>query len=111
MANPIRIHLDENVNLAIARGLRLRAIDVMTTQEAGLLGASDAEQMNFAHGENRVIYTEDSDFLVFAAQSTTHSGIAFSQKGTRSIGEIISSLELIVHVLTPEEMRGHVEYL
>jgi len=103
--------LDENINPAVAQGLRRRGVDVTTSQETGLLGMSDAEQLRFARRERRLIYTEDTDFLVFAARSVEHSGIAFSQKGTRTIGEIVAALELIVGVLTPEEMQGHVEYL
>lgn len=111
MAESIRIHLDENINPAVARGLRRRGVDVTTSQETGLLGQPDAEQLNFARRESRVIYTEDADFLIYAAQTNQHSGIAFSQKGSRTIGEVIASLELIVGVMKPEEMQGHVEYL
>ena len=111
MAERIRIHLDENINPAVAHGLRRRGVDVTTSQESGLLGMSDTEQLRFARSERRVIYTEDTDFLIYAARSIEHSGIAFSQKGMRTIGEIIDALELIVGVLTPEEMQGHVEYL
>ncbi len=33
MAQTIRFHLDENCSKAIARGLRLRGVDVTTTPE------------------------------------------------------------------------------
>jgi hypothetical protein len=39
MAEGIRFHLDENVDRAIALGLRRRAIDVTTTKDAGLCRA------------------------------------------------------------------------
>ena len=38
-------------------------------------------------------------------------GIAYCQKGKRSIGEIIESLVLIYEVLTPEELVGKIEFL
>jgi hypothetical protein len=43
VAEVIRFHLDENVDLAIASGLRRRGIDVTTSKEAGLIGASDSD--------------------------------------------------------------------
>jgi len=46
----IRFHLDENVAPTVALGLRLRKIDVTTTNEAGLAGASDHAQLSFACG-------------------------------------------------------------
>ena len=57
MAEVIRFHLDENVNPAIAVGLRKRGIDVTTSQEVGLLGVSDLEQLAYARREGRVILT------------------------------------------------------
>lgn len=36
MLETIRFHMDENVNTAIADGLRRRGIDVTTTAKAGL---------------------------------------------------------------------------
>ena len=44
----IRLHLDENVDHAVAHGLRLRGIDVTTTTDANLVGAADEEQLSFA---------------------------------------------------------------
>ena len=49
MSEAIRFHLDENVDGAIAEGLRRRSIDVTTTPDVGLIGASDEEQVAFAH--------------------------------------------------------------
>lgn len=43
----IRFHLDENVDAAIADGLRRRGIDVTTTAQADLLSASDEEHVEF----------------------------------------------------------------
>ena len=48
MLGRIRYHLDENVNLAIAQGLRRAGIDVTTSRDVGLLGKSDLEHLLFA---------------------------------------------------------------
>jgi predicted nuclease of predicted toxin-antitoxin system len=63
MAEKIKFHLDENVHNAIAQGLRRRGIDVTTTPEKFLIGVSDEAQLTFALSENRVIFTQDTDFL------------------------------------------------
>ncbi len=61
MPRTIRIHLDENCSLAIAEGLRRRGIDVTTTPEVGLLGASDEDQLAYCLAEDRVIFSYDDD--------------------------------------------------
>jgi predicted nuclease of predicted toxin-antitoxin system len=111
VSEQIRFHLDENVDPDVAKGLRRRGIDVTTTVEMDLLGQPDEVQFDFVCRQERVIVTHDTDFFRLAIQSSEHCGIAFCQKGTRSIGEIIRSLILLYEVFTPEEMKGTVEYL
>lgn len=53
MVKTIKFHLDESISNAIALGLRRRGINVTTTSEVGLMGASDQEQIAFAVSENR----------------------------------------------------------
>jgi hypothetical protein len=43
MVNRLKFHLDESVSNAIAKGLRMRGVDVTTSPEEGLIGASDKE--------------------------------------------------------------------
>lgn len=42
------ISLDESVPNVIAKGLRVRGIDVTMSSEEGLIGASDEEQLAYA---------------------------------------------------------------
>jgi predicted nuclease of predicted toxin-antitoxin system len=107
----IRFHLDENCDRAIAEGLRRRGIDVSTTPEVGLLSATDEEQIAFAVLQNRVLFTQDRDFLRLHGAATAHPGIAYCGKDTKSIGAIIQGLVLIWEVLEPEEMANRVEFL
>ena len=111
MPETIKFHLDENANNAIADGLRRRGIDVTISKEANLISASDQEQLAFAHGQGRVIFTQDRDFLELHYSGANHSGIVYCIKGSRTIGEILRGLILIYEVLTPEEMVGKLEYL
>jgi predicted nuclease of predicted toxin-antitoxin system len=107
----LRFHLDENVDPDVALALRRQGIDVTVTREMGLLGQPDEVQLAFACQQGRVIVTHDTDFLRLASQNAAHWGVAFCKKNTRSLREIIRSLVLIYEVLSPDEMRGWIEYL
>jgi uncharacterized protein with PIN domain len=107
----MRFHLDEHVDPAIAHGLRLRGIDVTTTHDANLLGATDNSHSEFALREGRVIFTNDSDFLRFTSAGIEHFGIAYCARNSRSIGYIVRHLCLMHDCLEPSERRGRVEYI
>jgi len=107
----IRFHLDEDVDNAIAAGLRRRGIDVTTSTDAELLGASDAEQLAFARKDDRVLVTHDDDHLQHAASGVEHAGIVFCRQGSRSVGQMIASLKLIHDVLTSDECRDRIEFV
>jgi predicted nuclease of predicted toxin-antitoxin system len=111
MPRTIRFHLDEHVDSAIAQGLRRRGIDVTTTVEANLLGASDDRHLAYALSEKRAIVTFDSDFLATAQCGERHSGITYRFQGNSHIGHVIRSLELIWELLEADEMMNRVEYL
>jgi Domain of unknown function (DUF5615) len=89
MSGQIKFHLDENVSNAVAEGLRRRGIDVTTTPEQNLMGASDPEQLAFAYGQQRVIFTQDDDFLKLHQATVPHSGITYCHQGRRTIAESI----------------------
>ena len=111
MSSRIHFHLDEQVKSVIARELRRRGIDVTTTVEAGLRTQSDEVQLDFICQEQRVLFTQDDDFLRIASRTNNHPGIVYCKQGTRSTGQIVESLVLIYEVYTPAEMVGRVEYL
>jgi hypothetical protein len=111
MPRTIRFHLDEDVDSAIAEGLRRRGIEVTTTPEVGLLGAPDPIQLAHAHAEGRVLFTHDDDHLRLNAQGVERSGIAYCHRLKRSIGEIIDGRALIWELCEPGEMVNRVEYL
>lgn len=74
---PIRFHLDEHIDSAIADGLRRRGIDVTTTVEAKLRTDEDDAHLAFARTEARVIVTHDADYLRMHQRGIAHAGIAY----------------------------------
>jgi predicted nuclease of predicted toxin-antitoxin system len=95
----------------VANGLRQAGLDVITTVEAGLLGAPDTVQLAHAHATGRVTVTQDKDFTRLHNEGRPHSGIAYSIRGRRSIKQIVDALSLLDEVYDPDEMVGRIEYI
>ena len=110
MSGEIKFYLDEHVSLAVASGLRRRGIDVLTTQDAEMLGASDEAHLQLALEENRVLFTQDADFLRLDASSFEHAGIVYVKQQT-PIGYVVRQLTLLYQVLSQEEIQNKVEFL
>ena len=106
----IRFHLDESVDHAVAHGLRLRGLDVTTSTDAELIAASDQEHIKFAVEENRVIFTEDQDFLRRHSAGDDHAGIVYSRQGAHSVGDIVRYLHFLSDCLEPQDMRRQLEF-
>ena len=94
-----------------ANGLRMRGIDVTTSPEKGLIGASDEQQLAFALSQQRVIFTFDDDFLSLASTGREHCGIIYTRQQRYSMGKIISDLVLIWECLDSEYMYKKIEFL
>jgi len=88
-----------------------RGIDVTTTADAGLLGASDEDQLAYALRESRVLLTRDSDFLRLNAAGVEHAGIVILKSSQKRPGESIGILSLLAEDYEPDAMRGIVLYL
>ncbi len=110
MSDFIKFYMDEHVPKAVTQGLRRREVDVLTPQEASMLGASDEDQTIFAEKNKRVIFTQDVDFLRLHKTNFSHYGIIFAPQQT-TIGHMVRGLMLIYDLVSSNEMRGRVEYL
>ena len=106
----IRFLLDEHVPHAISHGLRLRGVAALTLVDVDLLGADDAEIIAYAQEEQLVIFTQDDDFLSYAASDLNHAGIVYSKQQRQSVGQLIQLLKLVSDCLDPKDMAGRVEY-
>jgi predicted nuclease of predicted toxin-antitoxin system len=111
MPRTIRFHLDEHVSHAVAEGLRRLGANVTTTTDASLLGATDQQQLAYARAEERILFTQDQDCLALAAKGIEHSGIAYCDQNSRSIGQIVQGLKLIWEIYEPNEMVNRLEFI
>ena len=106
----LKIYTDEHIATAVVLGLRQRGVDAVSTPEAGNLSASDEEQLVYARANERVILTQDYDFLISVSTDQDHPGIAFAQPGL-DIGGMVRAVSLLAKIFSPEEMIGQIEFL
>ena len=105
----IRFYTDEHIHPGIAKALRQSGIDVLTAQQAGMLGIDDETQLQFSTSQSRVILTQDEDFLSLHWKMK-HTGIAYAHRQT-PMSRIIQGSTLIFEAMTEEDMQNHVEFL
>ena len=104
-------YADENVPLAVSKGLKRRGINIFTVQEAKLLSKNDREQLKYAFQQQRVIITHDSDFLtLIRKEKIEHRGVLFFTRQV-DIGEAIEEIEKIWLLYSAEDLRGAVLFL
>ena len=106
----IRYYFDEHVSHDVARALRLRGIDVLTSHEAGMTGRDDEEHLALAHSQRRVLVTYDQDFPWLVAQGHLHSGLAFIAQPI-SIGQLVRVLERVHRQVKAEEAATRTIYI
>lgn len=110
----IRLYLDENVALGLAKALRERGYDVLHAQEIGKKGASDEEQLEFAIQTGRVILTHNiRDFLdlhrKYWNMGKEPYGIVVSD--LLEVGELLRRTVRLLDTLSADEIRGQIRFL
>lgn len=92
----LRAYADEHVQSAVVDALRRRGMDVVTVRERQGEGTADAAVLAEALRGNRVVLTNDADFLVLASQSAARgeafAPIFFRRQQRRRVGEIVRSV-------------------
>ena len=101
--------------VAIAVGLRQRQIDVLTAQEDGRADWDDDRLLERAVELGRVVFTQERDFLVLAAdwqrQHRDFAGMVYGHQLRVTIGGAVHNLELIATLISLDDMRNRVEFL
>jgi uncharacterized protein DUF5615 len=110
----IELYLDEDVDVLVADLVRARGFTVITTQEAGNVGASDRQQLAAAARLRRTLVTHNrADFELLAedyfASSQEHYGIIIAVR--RSAYEIVQRLLLILNQVAADEMKNQLRYI
>ena len=112
----IAFYTDENVDQRIIHGLRRRGVDVLTAQEAGLLGTiPDVQHLEFAITRARALLTADTDLLEIAdqwnAQGRPLQGVVFYHQRWTTIGHVVREAHGIAHGLAPDDVRSRVIFI
>ncbi len=115
MADPIALYLDEDAQrTSLVRALRARQIDVLTANEAGLVGVPDGEQLVFAAAHNRTIFTFNrGDFVrlhtEYLRDGRDHAGIIVSDQ--LEVGLVIRRLLKLLDARSAKQMKNWLEFL
>jgi hypothetical protein len=112
----IAFYADENVDQRIVHGLRRRGVDVLTAQEAGLLGTiPDVQHLEFAITRAQALLTADTDLLEIAdqwnAQGRPLQGVVFYHQRWTTIGHVVREAHGIAHGLAPDDVRSRVIFI
>lgn len=103
----LSLYADHHVNSAIIEGLRRKGIDVVTAFEDGFGRRADADLLARAYELDRVVFTQDVDFIVIAdewlAAGRPFAGVVFAHQLKVTIGQAIRDLEIVCRVLTLRE--------
>ncbi len=112
---PLGLYTDVHVPSAVTEGLRLRSLDVLTSQEDGTREVDDQALLVRATALGRVLFSQDRDLLRIATQwqraEQKFPGIIYSPQIDSSIGKLIEDLELLLTCCPTEEIADRVIYL
>jgi uncharacterized protein with PIN domain len=107
--------MDENVEGAITRQVRLHGVDVLTAQEDGRSGEDDPPLLDRAGELGRVIFSRDDD-LLREATKRQHTGVSFpgviyAHQLRVSIGQCVTDLTTLAQQGEPDQFVDRVRYL
>jgi predicted nuclease of predicted toxin-antitoxin system len=112
----IKLASDENFDGDVVRGLlrRVRALDIVRIQDAGLAGAPDPEILAWAADENRVLLTHDRDTIPNFVYDRLIAGEpmpgVFLVSNRMPKGQAVDELFWAVHCLSAEDCKDQVKY-
>jgi hypothetical protein len=110
----IELYVDEDVSVLVAELLRARGFVVTTTLEAGKLGCTDREQLEYAINNQLALLTHNrADFERLAQEyfssEIMHYGIIIAVR--RRAGEIARRLLPILNSRTQDETQNQLIYI
>jgi hypothetical protein len=107
--------MDVHVPRPVTRGLRRRAVDVLTAQEDGTARWADPDLLDRATALGRALVSQDEDLLIEAASrqkaGVPFSGVIYAPQVALSIGQLMDELELLAKAGVPADFANRVQYL
>jgi hypothetical protein len=111
----LALYMDYHVNAAITAGLRRRGVDVLTCAEDGTDRSDDAHILARATELERIIFTQDDDFLKIADSwleiGREMAGVVYAHRLGITIGQAVRDLELVAKIADFAEMRNRIVFL
>lgn len=111
---PVSFYFDHNVKRAVAEGLRLRGVDVLTALEDGTQRLADAELLDRATALARVLFSNDKDLIIEASRrqraGVRFTGVVFARQQL-PIGHCVQQLELIGKAAEPKDLADSLLFL
>jgi hypothetical protein len=110
-----RLYFDEDVDARLAEALRRRGYDVQTTVEAGLLGASDEEQLAYAVSQQRTLVTHNikhfpGEHARWVEGGRKHRGIIILV-GHSAVGAWLRRMENLLNRFSVEKLQNQLLFL
>jgi uncharacterized membrane protein YgaE (UPF0421/DUF939 family) len=110
----IQLYLDEDVDVMIATLLRARGFSVTSALDAGNLGKSDAQQLEYAAEHHTALLTHNRNHFLalsesYYTQNRTHWGVLIARR--RLPNEITRRLLEVLEHVTADEMMNQIRYI
>jgi len=111
----LRFLADEGFSHAVTRQLRERGVDVVTAQEAGLVGSPDPVILEWAAYHGRIVVTSDVSTMPDHAYARMQAdlpmpGLFVAHQGT-GIGVIVEELHTIAACSLDREWENQARYI
>jgi predicted nuclease of predicted toxin-antitoxin system len=111
----LALYMDEHIHSSISVGLRLREVDVLTVQADERSGISDIRLLDRATELQRVVFSQDQDFLIEAqrrqVEGIPFAGVIYAHQRIVTIGDCVRDLEVIAKASDLEDLLNRVQFL
>lgn len=105
----VKLLLDEHIPMGVVEALKDRNIGVVTVYDLEIDGCLDSRVLEEAVEQNRVIVTQDSDFLKLDSNEK-YFGVLYLTKPL-SLGDLTREIIGFVNELDAEDMQNSVVYI
>ena len=110
----IELYLDEDVSVLLAKLLKARGFEVITTQDAKRLGASDKEQLEYAIRKEKVLLTHNHIHFEklhkeYLRENKKHYGIIIATRQNEYI--TLKRLLKILDSISADEIKNQLRYI